>query len=105
METPADFLFAINECINAFDTIHQVLRIVEIIGNSIDCRNSFDYFGIMRSGKSRQATATAVSIDPALYEKALKKRILSQDTNFSRYVRELIREDLRRSGLLPRRAK
>jgi hypothetical protein len=55
--------------------------------------------------RSRKATVTAVSIDPALYEKALKKRVSTQDTNFSRYVRELIREDLRRSGLPPLRAK
>jgi hypothetical protein len=59
----------------------------------------------MRSGKSRKVTATAVSIDPDLYEKVLKNRVRTQDTNFSRYVRELIREDLRHSGLLPFRTK
>jgi hypothetical protein len=42
----------------------------------------------------------AVSIDPELYRKAMRERIEVQDTNFSRYVRGLIREDLRQSGIL-----
>ncbi len=54
---------------------------------------------MMRSKKSRKTIAKAVSIDPNLYQKAIKERIIVRDTNFSRYVRELIREDLRRSGL------
>lgn len=54
----------------------------------------------MRLMKSRKAIARAVSIDPDLYQKAMRERIAARDTNFSRYVRELIRKDLRESGML-----
>jgi len=54
----------------------------------------------MRSRKSRKMLSMAVSISPDLYHKAVKERIEMRDTNFSRYVRGLIREDLRRCGML-----
>ncbi len=53
----------------------------------------------MSSRKSCKMIARAVSIDPALYQKAIKERVAVRDTNFSRYVRELIREDLRKNGM------
>ena len=50
--------------------------------------------------KPRKMIAVALSIDPELHQKAMRERIRVCDTNFSRYVRELIREDLRQSGML-----
>lgn len=49
--------------------------------------------------KPRKMIAAAVSIPPDLYQKAIRERIRVQDTNFSRYVRALIREDLRQCGM------
>ena len=47
----------------------------------------------MKFRKRKRTIAAAVSIEPALYEKACRK-VEKHDTNFSRYVRGLIREDL-----------
>ena len=69
-------------------------------GNNIDCRNIFDYVKMMRFEKPYKANALAVSIDPELYQKVIEERIQVQDTNFSRYIRELIRKDLQKCGLL-----
>ncbi|MDR1190506.1 MAG: hypothetical protein LBK60_02430 [Verrucomicrobiales bacterium] len=44
--------------------------------------------------KSNKRTLVAgVSIDRSLYREVLAKRIVGRDTNFSRYIRDLIRRD------------
>lgn len=48
----------------------------------------------------RRRIAAAVSIDEQLYKWALEKRVNPEDTNFSQYVRELIRADLANPRLL-----
>jgi len=49
----------------------------------------------MKHIKRRKTIPAAVSIDEDLYTQAIRERISTQDTNFSRYVRELIRADLK----------
>jgi len=49
----------------------------------------------MRYRKPKKRVSAAVSIDQDVYERVQRERITPCDTNFSRYVRELIRADLR----------
>lgn len=56
----------------------------------------------MKHIKPRKTIPAAVSIDEQLYAQAIRERIHTQDTNFSRYVRELIRRDLQSPRKLER---
>jgi hypothetical protein len=53
----------------------------------------------MKFRRPRKTIAAAVRVEPELYEFACRK-VESEDSNFSRYVRELIRRDLMVAGVL-----
>jgi len=54
----------------------------------------------MKFRKPKKRIAAAVSIEQSLYDAALRERVEPDDTNFSRYVRDLIRRDLQSPGVL-----
>jgi hypothetical protein len=56
-------------------------------------------FDRVKFRRSKKTIAAAVRIEPELYAFAAQ-RIEADDSNFSRYVRGLIRADLSRAGML-----
>lgn len=52
----------------------------------------------MKFKKPKKTIAAAVRIEPELYSFALQ-RVDADDSNFSRYVRQLIRADLAQQGI------